>query len=154
MGNFECRREDRRTSRCLPAMGHSLRAPRASPSSKNKETRIVACSATWVRRHDDKSLTKEFSQSDTKSLVTKGRGGLFRRHNSSSSTGKVSSPQKSKEATSPRSDISPRSEGARPRPQPRKRSLDASREGSRLSIFGSTFVGTLGKARKPPPRYP
>ncbi|KAG6827636.1 hypothetical protein H0H93_015469 [Arthromyces matolae] len=26
--------------------------------------------------------------------------------------------------------------------------------GERLSIFGSTFTGSLGKARKPPPRYP
>ena len=88
-------------------------------------------------------------QSDTKNVATKGRG-LFGRQGSSSSTGNV---RKSPEVTTPRSDISQLSDGARSRPQPRKRSLDTAREGSRLSIFGNTFAGTLGKARKPPPRY-
>ncbi|KAH9031455.1 hypothetical protein EDB83DRAFT_2525839 [Lactarius deliciosus] len=55
--------------------------------------------------------------------------------------------------TTPRSDTSQLSEGSRPRHERRKRSLDSNRENSRLSIFGSTFVGTLGKSRKPPPRY-
>ena len=34
----------------------------------------------------------------------------------------------------------------------RKRSLDGGR-GERLSIFGGAFSGTLGKSRKPAPRY-
>lgn len=89
------------------------------------------------------------SDSDTKNVATKGRG-LFGRQSSSSSTGNA---RKSPEVTTPRSDISQLSDGARSRPQPRKRSLDTAREGSRLSIFGNTFAGTLGKARKPPPRY-
>jgi hypothetical protein len=33
-----------------------------------------------------------------------------------------------------------------------KKSVDGSR-GDRLSIFGATFGGNLGKGRKPPPRY-
>ncbi|KAJ3511340.1 hypothetical protein NLJ89_g4157 [Agrocybe chaxingu] len=32
-----------------------------------------------------------------------------------------------------------------------KKSMDAGRHGDRMSIFGGTFVGTLGKSRKPPP---
>ncbi|KAG6915497.1 hypothetical protein DXG01_011199 [Tephrocybe rancida] len=37
-----------------------------------------------------------------------------------------------------------------------KKSTDSTGKGAgeRLSIFGSTFSGTLGKGRKPPPRYP
>lgn len=34
-----------------------------------------------------------------------------------------------------------------------KKSLDGGRHGDRLSIFGGTFAGTLGKSRKPAPRY-
>lgn len=34
-----------------------------------------------------------------------------------------------------------------------KRSLDNARASDRLSLFGSAFGGTLGKSRKPPPRY-
>jgi hypothetical protein len=34
-----------------------------------------------------------------------------------------------------------------------KKSSDGSRHGDRLSIFGSTFGGNLGKGRKPPPKY-
>lgn len=35
-----------------------------------------------------------------------------------------------------------------------KRSVDATHNGNtRLSIFGSPFSGSIGKARKPPPRY-
>ncbi|KAI9457942.1 hypothetical protein BJY52DRAFT_1270491 [Lactarius psammicola] len=93
------------------------------------------------------------SDSDTKNFITKNRGQLFGRQNSTSSTGKLSSSLRSKEVTTPRSDISQLSEGVRPRQERRKRSLDATRESSRLSIFGSTFAGTLGKSRKPPPRY-
>lgn len=33
-----------------------------------------------------------------------------------------------------------------------KKSGDGSRHGDRLSIFGTTFGGNLGKGRKPPPR--
>ncbi|KAH8977537.1 hypothetical protein EDB92DRAFT_1916615 [Lactarius akahatsu] len=93
------------------------------------------------------------SDSDTKNFTTKSRGQLFGRQNSTSSTGKLPSSRISKEVTTPRSDTSQLSEGSRPRHERRKRSLDANRENSRLSIFGSTFVGTLGKSRKPPPRY-
>ncbi|KAH9170375.1 hypothetical protein EDB89DRAFT_1978632 [Lactarius sanguifluus] len=93
------------------------------------------------------------SDSDTKNFTTKSRGQLFGRQNSTSSTGKLPSSLISKEVTTPRSDTSQLSEGSRPRHERRKRSLDANRENSRLSIFGSTFVGTLGKSRKPPPRY-
>ncbi|KAF5387907.1 hypothetical protein D9615_000812 [Tricholomella constricta] len=35
-----------------------------------------------------------------------------------------------------------------------KKSLDGGKSGERLSIFGGTFTGTLGKSRKPPPKYP
>lgn len=35
-----------------------------------------------------------------------------------------------------------------------KKSLDGGKGGERLSIFGGTFPGTLGKSRKPPPKYP
>ncbi|KAI9447510.1 hypothetical protein H4582DRAFT_2137033 [Lactarius indigo] len=93
------------------------------------------------------------SDSDTKNFTTKSRGQFFGRQNSTSSTGKLPSSRISKEVTTPRSDSSQLSEGSRPRHERRKRSLDANRENSRLSIFGSTFVGTLGKSRKPPPRY-
>lgn len=34
-----------------------------------------------------------------------------------------------------------------------KKSGDGTRQGDRLSIFGTTFGGNLGKGRKPPPRY-
>ncbi|GLB34278.1 putative sterile alpha motif containing protein [Lyophyllum shimeji] len=34
-----------------------------------------------------------------------------------------------------------------------KKSVDGGKGGERLSIFGGTFPGTLGKNRKPPPRY-
>ncbi|KAG5641510.1 hypothetical protein DXG03_004839 [Asterophora parasitica] len=34
-----------------------------------------------------------------------------------------------------------------------KKSMDVGKSGERLSIFGSTFTGTLGKSRKPPPKY-
>ncbi|KAJ7601230.1 hypothetical protein C8J56DRAFT_912520 [Mycena floridula] len=34
-----------------------------------------------------------------------------------------------------------------------RRSIDASTSKDRLSIFGTSFGGTLGKSRKPPPRY-
>jgi hypothetical protein len=34
-----------------------------------------------------------------------------------------------------------------------KKSTDGGRHGERLSIFGGTFGGNLGKSRKPPPRY-
>lgn len=92
------------------------------------------------------------SQSDTtRGLVTKGRGNAFGREHSSSIGRPPSSPM-SKEATTPRSDITPIEDGVRLR-QPRKRSLDTGRETSRLSFFGTTIAGTLGKARKPPPRY-
>ncbi|KAG6914150.1 hypothetical protein DXG01_002089, partial [Tephrocybe rancida] len=42
------------------------------------------------------------------------------------------------------------------RPQSKKSTDSTGTEGvgERLSIFGSTFSGTLGKGRKPPPRYP
>lgn len=33
-----------------------------------------------------------------------------------------------------------------------KKSLDGGKHGDRLSIFGGTFAGTLGKSRKPAPR--
>lgn len=35
---------------------------------------------------------------------------------------------------------------------PPKKSVDGGRHGHRLSIFGGTFAGTLGKSRKPAPR--
>ena len=34
-----------------------------------------------------------------------------------------------------------------------KRSLDGAKPSDRLSLFGSAFSGTIGKSRKPPPRY-
>jgi hypothetical protein len=34
-----------------------------------------------------------------------------------------------------------------------KKSIDGGKGGERLSFFGSSFGGTLGKSRKPPPRY-
>lgn len=34
-----------------------------------------------------------------------------------------------------------------------KKSVDGAVKHDRLSIFGGTFAGTLGKSRKPPPRY-
>lgn len=43
-----------------------------------------------------------------------------------------------------------------PRHQRTKRSVDASKPADRLSLFGSGFVGSLGKSsktRKAPPRY-
>lgn len=45
-----------------------------------------------------------------------------------------------------------------PAPQPSthrrsKRSLDGAKASDRLSLFGSAFGGTIGKSRKPPPRY-
>ncbi|KAH9983046.1 hypothetical protein BJV74DRAFT_989158 [Russula compacta] len=93
------------------------------------------------------------SDSETKNVVTK-RSNIFRRQNSSSSTGKASSPRKSKEVPTSQSNIAQLGDGVQLRPQARKRSLDATRENNtRLSIFGTTFAGTLGKARKPPPRY-
>jgi hypothetical protein len=85
--------------------------------------------------------------------VIKGRGNVFGREHSSSSHGKLPSSPMSKEVTTPRSDITPIDDGVRLRHQPRKRSLDTGRETSRLSFFGNTLAGTLGKARKPPPRY-
>jgi hypothetical protein len=103
-----------------------------------------------MRNHMSK-LTR-VSQSDAKNLETKGRGPLFLSRQNSS--GKMISPRMSKESMTLRSDVTQRSEGSRPRPQPRKRSLDATREGSRLSIFGGSFVSSLSKSRKPPPRYP
>ena len=36
--------------------------------------------------------------------------------------------------------------------QARSRRSGDSKPGDRLSIFGATFGGTLGKSRKPPPR--
>ncbi|KAF8261196.1 hypothetical protein EI94DRAFT_1833440 [Lactarius quietus] len=93
------------------------------------------------------------SDGDTKGFMTKSRSQLFGRQNSASSTGKIGSSRKSKEVTTPRSDITMLSDGSRPRQERPKRSLDANREGSRLSIFGSAFGGSLGKSRKPPPRY-
>lgn len=38
------------------------------------------------------------------------------------------------------------------RPSKGRRSTDERKAGDRLSLFGSTFSGTLGKTRKPPPR--
>ncbi|KAH9959220.1 hypothetical protein BC827DRAFT_1214888 [Russula dissimulans] len=99
---------------------------------------------------DDRGV---LSDSDTKVVGTKDRSYLFGRQNSSSSTGKVTSPRLSKEATTPQSDISQLGDGVRLRPQQRKRSLDPPRENSRLSFFGTSFVGNLGKGRKPPPQY-
>ncbi|KAI0301517.1 hypothetical protein B0F90DRAFT_1717728 [Multifurca ochricompacta] len=94
------------------------------------------------------------SDSDAKKFATKGsRPSLFARQNSTSSTSKIPSPRKSKESSTPRSDVTQLGESSRPRHERRKRSLDATRETSRLSIFGSTLAGTLGKSRKPPPRY-
>jgi hypothetical protein len=37
--------------------------------------------------------------------------------------------------------------------QARSRRSADSKSGDRLSIFGATFGGTLGKSRKPPPRF-
>lgn len=34
-----------------------------------------------------------------------------------------------------------------------KKSVDASKNSDRLSLFGSAFGATIGKNRKPPPRY-
>ena len=82
--------------------------------------------------------------------MTKGRGDVFGREHSLSSTGMLPPSPVSKEVTTPRSDITPIDGGVRLR-QPRKRSLDTGRETSRLSFFGNTIA--LGKARKPAPRY-
>lgn len=49
---------------------------------------------------------------------------------------------------------SPRdSSSLRSRHKPKKNSLDGGKAGDRLSIFGGSFSGTLGKHRKPPPTY-
>ena len=34
-----------------------------------------------------------------------------------------------------------------------KKSLDAGKNNDRLSLFGGSFGGTIGKGRKPPPKY-
>lgn len=34
-----------------------------------------------------------------------------------------------------------------------KKSIDNARASDRLSLFGTTFGGSLGKSRKPPPKY-
>jgi hypothetical protein len=145
------RREDRHNFHYLRAIRHLPRTPSSTPFNNTASwTKIVGCLVTWATVSLYRLCRLNgILQSDTKNVATKGRG-LFGRQSSSSSTGNI---RGSQEVTTPRSDISQFSEGARPRPQPRKRSLDATREGSRLSIFGNTFAGTLGKTRKPPPRY-
>ena len=149
-----CRRADRHNSHCLQVTRHLPRMPRVPPTNSTSWRTIVECLATWATvslYHF--SMLNGILQSDAKNVATKGRGHLFGRKSSSSSTGNMPSPRKSQEVTTPRSDISQHSDGGRSRAQPRKRSLDTGRENSRLSIFGSTFAGTLAKARKPPPRY-
>ncbi|KAI0265884.1 hypothetical protein BC834DRAFT_876782 [Gloeopeniophorella convolvens] len=104
--------------------------------------------------HDEERAV--LSDSDAKDVGAKGRGSLFRRQNSASSAnGKASSARNSKEVGTPVSDVTHLSEGSRPVTghERRKRSIDGTRDHQRLSIFGSTFAGTLGKSRKPPPRY-
>ncbi|KAI9462035.1 hypothetical protein F5148DRAFT_1214326 [Russula earlei] len=127
-----------------------MRPPQLSLSPSDPEIGVSIKSVPVGQRilYEDREV---LSDSDTKDRATNDRGHLFGRKSSSSSTGKLSlSPRSPGEVTTPRSDMS---DGSRLRPQPRKRSLDATRENSRLSFFGSSIVGTLGKARKPPPRY-
>jgi hypothetical protein len=129
---------------------HLPRTPSSPPLNiSDTWTKIVGYSAMWAAVSFCIAFVRlnRILQSDTKHVATKGRG-LFGRQSSSSSVGNV---PKSQDVTT--SDISQMSDSTRLRAQPRKRSLDAAREGSRLSIFGNTLGGALGKARKPPPRY-
>ncbi|TFK46951.1 hypothetical protein OE88DRAFT_1738995 [Heliocybe sulcata] len=66
--------------------------------------------------------------------------------------------EQSKEAASPKSkreSVKSDEQSAVSRHSKGKRSVDvsASKSSDRLSLFGSTFSNTLGKSRKPPPRY-
>ncbi|KAH9056353.1 hypothetical protein EDB87DRAFT_1637438 [Lactarius vividus] len=132
--------------------GKSVKA-RPTQLSLSPSDGALGANAKAVAVEQEEEERVVLSDSDTKNFTSKSRGQLFGRQNSTSSTGKLSSSRISKEVTTPRSDTSQLSEGSRPRHERRKRSLDANRENSRLSIFGSTFAGTLGKSRKPPPRY-
>lgn len=64
------------------------------------------------------------------------------------------STQKDKDTTSPNSiDGKPDDPGIVSRHNKVKRSVDGGKGTDRLSLFGGAFNGSIGKSRKPAPRY-
>ena len=77
---------------------------------------------------------------------------VFGRSESTSSKDKDSPSRNAKEPSTPISSVSPLDDNVSKHGN-RKRSIDGTRGSDRLSIFGGAFTGSLGKTRKPPPRY-
>lgn len=109
---------------------------------------------------DDRAAVSENDTPRTANSRTSKRRHVFGRSMESTSSKdkeKDSSSRNSKEASTPVSLSSIKRESvddttATVRHRPRK-SVDTNKTSERLSLFGSTFGGTIGKSRKPPPRY-
>ncbi|KAI0043502.1 hypothetical protein FA95DRAFT_1524163, partial [Auriscalpium vulgare] len=117
------------------ALAETVKAVSGSIPEEGEEERAVLSESETAQKYEQKTKRK----------------GVFGRHESTSSKHKdkdVAS-RNSKESTTPLSETSPLYDTGKH--SARKRSLDGTR-GDRLSIFGG-FGGTIGKSRKPPPRY-
>ncbi|EPQ58889.1 hypothetical protein GLOTRDRAFT_135903 [Gloeophyllum trabeum ATCC 11539] len=132
-----------------------------SPSDGALAAKAASAEQLLEGRDEDRAAMSEgetAQASPTKAKKTARR--MFGRSvDSSSPREKDKESLKSKEGASPMSATSKREssksdeQSVVSRHSKGKRSVDATKSTDRLSLFGGTFSGTLGKSRKPPPRY-
>ncbi|KAI0065849.1 hypothetical protein BV25DRAFT_1913283 [Artomyces pyxidatus] len=117
------------------ALGTSVAVSGSPPAGEVEEERAVLSESDTAKKYEAKTKRSRFGRQESTS--SRGRDA-------------ETSSRNSKDASTPLSDVTHVSEPSKH--TARKRSLDATK-GDRLSIFGGAFSGSLGKSRKPPPRY-
>ncbi|KAI0774696.1 hypothetical protein BD413DRAFT_302983 [Trametes elegans] len=125
------------------ALGEKITAIQDRTSGSIKDERAVMSESESVRKKEPKSKRRLFGRS-TDSGSTKEKPASLKDNASQHSGGTpVNSPPVSASPVDETQPVRRRSKG--------NRSIDERRP-DRLSLFGASFTGTLGKHRKPPPR--